>query len=134
MATVFPDVVILPSEPAVKKFLVAAAKMTQCEYDLNEVVEEVLVAVGLPSRHERAEVLLATVDDNHLSVRDADILTRAKLELAKELGDQCTQLGLYDEQGVLGYRPTGWLLDADIVLTRGDLHEGEVGNAGGDHR
>jgi len=45
----FPDVVILASEKAVKKFLVSAAKMTQCEYDLNEVVEEVLIAVGLPS-------------------------------------------------------------------------------------
>lgn len=134
MATTFPDVVILPSEKAVKKFLVAAAKMTQCEYDLNEVVEEVLVAVGLPSRPERAEVLVASVDDDHLSVRDAEILTKAKLELAHDLGEQCTQLGLYDEQGTLGYRPTGWLLDADIVLTRGDLHEGEVGNAGGNHR
>lgn len=126
MADNFPDLVILASEQAIKKFRIATAKMTECDYDIEEVVEEVLAAVGSPYGMGH---IVANPTINHLNVRDADILTRAKLDLSKELGEQCTQLGLYDEQGVLGYRPTGWLHTGDIVLTRGDLHEGEEGNA-----
>ena len=119
-----PESVILDSEAAVKAFLVTAAKMRECEYDLNEVVEEVFRVIGGSD-----EVFSFDTESPHdllhgLQLDDAMKLSGAVATLAHALKTECMRLKMYDERGRLGYRPTGWLTEGTIVLTRSDIAEG----------
>lgn len=119
-----PETVILDSEVAVKAFLVAAAKMRECEYDLNEVVDEVFRVIGGSDDVFKTEYKSPHDLLHGLDIGDAAKLAGAVATLAHELKTECMRLKMYDERGRLGYRPTGWLTEGTIVLTRSDIAEG----------
>lgn len=119
-----PETIILDSEGAVKTFIRSAAKMRECEYDLNDVVEEVFRVIGGSD-----EVFTQDTQSPHdllhgLQLDDAMKLSGAVATLTHALKEECVRLKMYDERGRLGYRPTGWLTEGTIVLTRNDIAEG----------
>jgi hypothetical protein len=114
-----PTTVILDSEEAIKQFHERASLMRVCEFDIEEVVQTVFRDIsGDP--HQKVDVPYAdTVED--LEEDDRMLLNSAVSRLSHTLQNECKRLGMYDEQGRLGFTPTGWVGSGSIVLTSDEL-------------
>lgn len=125
-----PKVVILSTDTMIRKFYTNAAKMAVCDYDIDLILKQIFLTIGSGDQGRGGDEsdmmrnlkLYRRMNYASHNEHDATVLRRAVNVLARELHEQCVDLGMYDELGQMEYVPTAWVTGGDIVLT----HIGEV--------
>lgn len=118
-----PEKVILDLRPEITAFNEMVKEMTECEAEINEVMENILahIADG-EDAEEGVEFYADFVYHTHARqdfLHDGAVLAAACLQLGLSVKDHIAVLGLRDHIGMLEYRHSGWLDKGTVILIRG---------------
>ncbi len=112
-----PKVLILSTREAVQELQEQLSRMTEVDYDLNQIGSCVVDALA-NEEHMPSNVLNMLLDlTNKYNAEDADIARAALTGLTDEARTQLAVLGAYEGGGSLDYMFDGWM-DGSMVLRR----------------